>query len=81
MQQASTTVEYAHLVVATVVAGATVQAQTMKPTLELPSQHAAQVVATTPATALDAVLQDKPIYQAQHPTPINALAVPAHCLH
>ena len=81
MQQASTTAEYAHLVVATVVTWDTVQAQTTKPTLELPSRHAAQVVATTPTTALVAVLQDEPTYQAQDPTPINVLALPACCLH
>ena len=81
MQQASATVEYAHSVMATAVAWATVQAQTTKSTLELPLQHNAQVVATILATALVAVLQDKPTYQAQHPTPINALALPARCLH
>ena len=81
MQQASTTVEYAHLLVAAAAAWATVQAQTTKLTLELPSRHVAQVVATTPATTLVAVLQDEPTYQAQHPTPINVLALPAHYLH
>ena len=81
LQRASTTAEHAHLVVATVVAWVTVQAQNMKPTLELPLQHAAQVVATTLTTALVAVLQDESTCWAQHPTPINAFAPPAHCLH
>ena len=81
MQRASTTMEYTHLAVATVVAWATVQVQTMKPTLELLSQNAAQVVATTLATALVALLQDEPTCKAQHPTPIKSLALPAHCLH
>ena len=81
MQWPSTTVEYAHLVVATSVAWATVQVQTTKPTLELLSQHTAQVVATTLAAALVAVLQDKPTFWPQHQTPINVLALPAHCMH
>ena len=80
MQQATTTAEYAHSVVATAVARATVQAQTTKPTLELPLRHAAQAVTTTPAIALVVVLQGKPTYQAQQPTPTNVLALPAHCL-
>ena len=81
MRQAFTTAEYVHLVAATVVARVTVRAQTTKPTLELLSRHVAPVATTTPAVALLMVLQGEPAYQAQHPTPINALALPAHCLH
>ena len=81
MQQGFTTAEYAHLVAATMVARVTVRAQTMKPNLELLSWHVAPVATTTLAVALVVVLQGKPTYQAQHLTPINALALPAHCLH
>ena len=81
MQQAFITAEYAHLVVATVVAGVTVRAQTTMPILEVLSQHVAPMATTTPAVALVVVLQGGPAYQAQHPTPINVLAPPARCLH
>ena len=81
MRQAFTTAEYVHLVAATVVAGVTVRAQTTKPIPEFLSQHVAPMAATTPAVALVVVLQDGPTYQAQHPTPINALAPLACCLH
>ena len=81
MQQAFTTAEYAHLVAATTVAMVAMQAQTTKPALEFPSRHVVPVATTAPAVALVVVLQGEPAYQAQHPTPINALALPARCLH
>ena len=81
MLQVFTTVEYVHLVVATAVARVTVQAQTTKPNLELLSRHVAPVATTTLAVALVVVLQGEPAYQAQHPTTINALALPLRCLH
>ena len=78
MRQAFTTAEYAHSVAATAVAGVTVRAQTTKPIPELLS---APVATTTLAVALAVVLQGGPAYQAQHPIPINALALLARCLH